>query len=603
MALLIPALALCALMLWPIDAHADDDPPPHEITRYDVEAELDDSGQTKVHIEFDIDYHGEPAHGPFVTLPERQAVRENKDVWRNIPVHDIKTTSPSGAPADANIERTADGVGIKIGDPHTEVEGIQTYTLDYVVDGLPNPRIDENTDQLGWNVIGNQWEIPIRNISVTVTGPATISDARCFAGSLYSSASCDEASSSGRSATFTERAVHPGDGLTVVTDFPAGSLPETAVTYSRRVHLGNMFETTPVSLGGTGIAALVAVIGTTAARRANRDRAFQGLTPGLTPHHADAVPVGDRRKTPVAVRFTPPEERNPGLLGTLIDAKVDQRDISASIIDLAVRGHIQVEQTGPYEYRFHRRAPLNSDRLHPHERSLMEALFARGQVFDTAVVRNNETVAKRFTEHLRAAQGDLYRESQKLGWFRNNPYNHRVMWTVIAAFVTGIGVLTAYGLGQIGYGLIGLPIAIAGVVLLLSAQKFTARTPHGSAMLEQLLGFREYIATAEAHELRWQEGEDLFSKYLPYAIMFNLAHRWTQLFDELRAKGIYTAEPSWYYGPSMSHMYGFGGLSNISTGLSQTISSSVSAAASQASSSGGAGGVGGGVGGGGGGTW
>ncbi len=46
----------------------------------------------------------------------------------------------------------------------------------------------------------------------------------------------------------------------------------------------------------------------------------------------------------VVVRYEPPEGLGPAEAGTLIDEKLDMRDISATIIDLAVRGYIKIEE-------------------------------------------------------------------------------------------------------------------------------------------------------------------------------------------------------------------------------------------------------------------
>ena len=46
----------------------------------------------------------------------------------------------------------------------------------------------------------------------------------------------------------------------------------------------------------------------------------------------------DPRLRPIAAQYEPPEQLTPGEVGTLIDNSVDMRDITASIVDLAVRG-------------------------------------------------------------------------------------------------------------------------------------------------------------------------------------------------------------------------------------------------------------------------
>ena len=63
------------------------------------------------------------------------------------------------------------------------------------------------------------------------------------------------------------------------------------------------------------------------------------------------------------------------------------------------------------------------------------------------------------------------------------------------------------------------------------------RTADGRAVCDQVEGFKTYLATAEADQLRFEEGEDIFSKYLPWAIIFELADRWAKICGDLVAMG------------------------------------------------------------------
>ena len=47
---------------------------------------------------------------------------------------------------------------------------------------------------------------------------------------------------------------------------------------------------------------------------------------------------------PVAVQFPPPEGLRPGQLGTLLDERANVVDVTATIVDLAVRGHLRIEE-------------------------------------------------------------------------------------------------------------------------------------------------------------------------------------------------------------------------------------------------------------------
>ena len=63
------------------------------------------------------------------------------------------------------------------------------------------------------------------------------------------------------------------------------------------------------------------------------------------------------------------------------------------------------------------------------------------------------------------------------------------------------------------------------------------RTADGRAVCDQVEGFQTYLATAEADQLRFEEGEDIFSKYLPWAIVFELADRWAKICGDLVGDG------------------------------------------------------------------
>ena len=48
----------------------------------------------------------------------------------------------------------------------------------------------------------------------------------------------------------------------------------------------------------------------------------------------------------IVVNYEPPDGLGPAEVGTLVDERVDLRDISAVIIDLAVRGYLKIEEVG-----------------------------------------------------------------------------------------------------------------------------------------------------------------------------------------------------------------------------------------------------------------
>jgi uncharacterized membrane protein len=149
------------------------------------------------------------------------------------------------------------------------------------------------------------------------------------------------------------------------------------------------------------------------------------------------------------------------------------------------------------------------------------------------------------------------------------------------------------------WGLVGIPVIIAGVALALMARWMPARTAKGTAMLRRIRGFRQVIATAETHMSRWAEEENVFTRYLPYAIVFGLTKKWAKAFEDL---GIQPDTSSWYAGSRAFTAVAFAdSIDGFAVTTGGTLASTP--AASGSSGFGGGGFSGGGGGGGGGGSW
>jgi uncharacterized membrane protein len=103
--------------------------------------------------------------------------------------------------------------------------------------------------------------------------------------------------------------------------------------------------------------------------------------------------------------------------------------------------------------------------------------------------------------------------------------------------------------------------------------------------------------------LRFEEGENIFSRYLPWAIVFGLTQRWTQICERLAREGRIPPDVDWYHGSSA---WSYAAFSTSYSSFSSAVNTSSTPATS--SSGGGSGfssssSSGGGGGGGGGGSW
>jgi uncharacterized membrane protein len=150
-------------------------------------------------------------------------------------------------------------------------------------------------------------------------------------------------------------------------------------------------------------------------------------------------------------------------------------------------------------------------------------------------------------------------------------------------------------------------IALAGFNFLF-CWLLKAPTPSGRKVLDQIEGFRMYMATAEEERLKAlnppEKTPELFERYLPFAMALDCENAWSDKFTAVlaaaAAAGAATGVGTWYHGSSDF------GSSDFTDSLGSSLSHSISAAATppgSTSGSGGGGSSGGGGGGGGGSGW
>ncbi|MCG6567027.1 DUF2207 domain-containing protein [Tessaracoccus sp. ZS01] len=590
------ALLLVLFTAWAVVPAAADDSAP--ITRYYVDVNLTEDGIAQVEVDFTMDFAAFNGRGPYFLFPTQQEGDGKRYIFE---YDNISVASPTGARTDVQRESSSDGFRLRIGNANVVNTTPQDYVVSYDVKGLiASDHPESGLDEFNWDVIGPAWESRFSDVRVTVTGPAGVEKTACFYGPYDNQTPC-ETSYSGNSATFAVPAVNPKTPVQVVAGFPAGTFGGATQTIEEIV---SPFELTPATGAVTGAGLIAAIAGLLIVRRRHtRDEVFLGLTPGLTPTAGEQGRVGTKAgKTPVAVQFHPPKGATPGEIGTLIDATADNVDVSATIIDLAVRGFLQIESDGRKDFTLYATNPPAGEALLPYERKLLGDIF-KGQ----AVRRSRELSKAKFQNVLPDARQGLYNAVVQKGWFKSNPQ-------VAQMVPIGMGVLLLLGavgigfvFGAFGWGLLAIPVALFGIGLILLSGGFRKRTATGSAYLAQAKGFELYLRTAEKETLRFEEGEDIFSKYLPYAIVFGVADRWSKLFAQLGAEGIYQADTSWYIGADLMHGYYFASaMNNLTSSFNSVMNEARMDGMSQAT--GGSSGFsgfsgGGGFGGGGGGSW
>ena len=496
---------------------------------------------------------------------------------------------------------------IQIGDEDKTLTGVHTYVLTYTIGGAFVAGVDRI--DLVWDAIGTFWEVPIERASVAVTSELPVTPVNCVQGSAGALQPCTENGS-----TYTAEGLAARQGMTVAYAFPAGSIADLGPMLRHDVTVGYAVTGSRVSVGAGALALLAGVGGVLVLwRRRGRDAAYVGQIPGLAPAtgQESAVRTGGRAPE-TAVAFTPPAGVRPAELAMLLNQSSDQRGVTATLIDLAVRGYLRIEEiddAGGSGERAKRRPKVDHllTRLDPapgtdpagqavleYEQALLDGVFADG----TSVLLSEQKHS--FAGISAATRRAVENRAVDRGWFRRRPSSTMAGWYVLGAVVLVAGVVAAIVGAGVGWSSFGLALAVVGIVCLVAAHAMPARTADGTAVRAEGLGFRHYLETAEADQIRVEERQAVFSRYLPFAIAFDLADHWVSTFQAAMAA---TGDHGGTAGLATGWYVGSGGFGDFGSSIDSFSSGMSSAMTSASGSGGGAGGVGGGGGGGGGGSW
>ncbi len=447
---------------------------------------------------------------------------------------------------------------LKIGDPDKTITGDHTYVITYTVRG--GLRYFDDHDELYWNITGNGWEVPIRKTTAIINLPEEIkeSDVKidCFTGQQGETKKDCTGISNGKSTIFSNTIfLNSYEGLTIVKSFPKGTtailLPEKYIPFFERWY-------GKITLIGIIIASvlwyvLLPIYLVVKWFRHGRDPEV-GIAVTAT---YEPPKIGKRSLTPAEA-------------GALLDEHVDKRDLFATIIDLARRGHIKIREPKDKEFHLDLTTPKKKDTLLPFETMLLEGIFEGANTIELKKVKFYTTASKVETQ--------LYNLMVEHKFFAKNPRTTRGLY---------------YALGSVALITFNLILAF---LAFLFGRHMPAKTLIGAQEASKTKGLRNFLKSQE-RQLNFQgDRQMLFEKLLPYAAAFGVEKAWAKRFEGFDMKN-----PDWYEGTSSSHFNAAIFASHLSNSYSSFAASSTPPSSSGSGFSGGS--SGGGGGGGGGGSW
>lgn len=491
-------------------------------------------------------------------------------------------TDGDGNPLRYESKRDRDHLNTKIWVPGA-VDTVRTVRLSYgVTNGLRFFEADEGADgiveaydELYWNVTGTEWPVPVEAASATVSLPRTAAGVRAhaFTGGYGATGRDAVVDVTGTQVHVrTDRPLGFREGLTIGIGWNAGVVQRPTAIDLAAMYL---FANWPLFLPFFAFAFMY--------RRWNER--------GRDPEMGSIEP-----------RYEPPGGLTPAEVGVIVDNRADLRDITATLIDLAVRGHLTIEERGEHDYVFER-CDVADDHLAPHEGALVRAVFGGRRT------RRLSDLKDRFYRDLPELKSTLLATLIEHGVYTESP-------AMVAGKYVGLGFLV--GIVIFFGGLLAqavLPLAMGAVlgaaiasalVIVIFGLFMPARTKRGTELLRQVKGFEEFLTRVESDRYRRKiTGPEMFEKCLPYAMALGVAAQWARAFRDL-----YREPPDWYHGHALSTFNSHILVSNLNSMSAETHSVMQSAPRSAQTSSfsgggisGGGGFSGGGFGGGGGGAF
>ncbi len=448
----------------------------------------------------------------------------------------------------------------QIGDPNNTITGKHTYIISYSVRGALGYFSDH--DELYWNVTGTGWDVPIQRTTVNITLPEKLTDSQiqlsCFTGKYGSSKRYCTGETNGQTTSIhTTLFLNNNEGLTIVEGFPKGIVavlkPTIYVPFFERWYGKIVLVLIVLAALGWYIAFPIWII-------------IHWYRFGRDPE------VG----LPVTAGFDPPQASNkrfltPAETGTLIDETVQQRDIFASIVDLARRGYIKIEEKEKKDFYLNFvNKPKAKDKLVPFEKTLLDGIFEEGKNIRLKDTQLYETIA--------SVKKMLYQDMVDNGYFKTNPNTTRTIYYVVAIVA----------LSTVNF--------VLAFVAFLFGRNMPKKTLSGAKQASIAKGLKNFL-TSQERQLEFQaDRQIMFEKLLPYAVAFGVEKIWAKRFSSFDLK-----QPSWYQGYSGSTFNSI----YLASALSSSCSSFAVASTPPSSSGSGFGGgfSGGGGGGGGGGSW
>jgi uncharacterized membrane protein len=481
---------------------------------------------------------------------------------------------------------------VRIGDADKYVLGEQTYIIEYSLRDVIT--FYDDHEEWFWDVNGDQWQQPFGSVVARIHLTPELAKAQskiseCFAG-LYGASTGNCSVNSGTAeegaviAVASTEYFHGGENLSFVLGFEEGTFTK--------------YQPNPFLVALALFSVFTAVF----------------ILPIVTfiVMYKKWKKIGNdpKGKGIIVAQYFPQAGMNPLLANVILTEKLETKAVSATILDLCVRGYVKLyEVKNKKQPRYELEFTKEAGALSLEEQSVVNMMFNGtgkaniGEKIDLTAKKNKLHSAFMKLKKL------VYDQVVSGSYYAKNPEKARTSyggWAMLL-IIAGLACFFLFSPWLIP---LAIGLLASGLITLIFSHYMPAKTVKGVEAKEYLEGLKIYMNLAEKDRIKFLQGPDtaekinvgdskqmvkLYERLLPYAMLFGIEKEWAKQFAGLYGEG---ESPNWYVGRGAFNAAVFSsaiaGFNSVSAGSFTAPSSSGSSGFSGGGFSGGGGGGGGG---------
>lgn len=302
------------------------------------------------------------------------------------------------------------------------------------------------------------------------------------------------------------------------------------------------------------------------------------------------------------IEFYPPDGMTPAEMGYLIDGSIDDKDILSMIVYYANKGYMMIEDNGPKGFKFKKIRDIDKEEKR-FSKIFFEAIFSESdEVTEKTMPKNLSDkyfVVKDMLEGRFIGDKRIFSKKSSVSkwvcmllmvpmpfllsflvariannssliflggfasviviiwlFFASKLFNGRnslskkdkIIYSTISIILILISLIIMFGMtltfaeGKVFSTIVTLSYALTAFFVV----NMNARTKESAQRLGKILGFKQFIKTAELNRLKSLVGENpsYFYNILPYAYVLGLSDEWIKKFEHINMEAA-----DWYVSP------------------------------------------------------